>query len=280
MKTKYLPLIIAAIVVLGSAASAQDSKGLLEVLQKAQGDALNGKAKISEKKPESAKGGMGVQVKIDVMGGSGLESVFFTGEVDVHSSGGAIAAVSSGGLPQIQLYRGGSKDLVRQTYSDSPVDAEDMMDILAKSIDLKLLADEVKRAKRVRNKQVNGENQYRVTLSDKYFKKKIGGNDQMGGMAAQAAMLSEAVLEGVLVVNANADGNLKSLTLEIQYNDPMAGLFDSAMMGAGGGGAFQFQPSDMKKSDKPGRKVVVEFTVGDESKAAKAFAEEAKKLLK
>lgn len=279
MKNKFLPTALVAVVVFGTSTFAQeshDSQHLFELLQSAQATVTTGTVKLSEEKPDSPFGGV-FGAQITVMGG-GSAAEPYLGELDVFRRDGALAAVSTGGLPQLKVYRKGGENLVRQTYKKSPVDAKNMINLLAKATDFELLAKKVKQAKRVRSKDNNGAKQYRVTVDAEYFEPDEDENDGHMGRIPKTSMFNEAVLEGILIVNADEDGGLKSLELKIQYNDPMAGVFEQAFQG--GGGPIEIGPGNMKKSDKPGRKMTVTFTVSEESKAAKAFAQEAQRLLK
>ena len=90
-------------------------------------------------------------------------------------------------------------------------------------------------------------------------------------------MMSESVLEGKLIATVNSGGQLETLTLDAQYNDPLS-VIAKAMKN--GGGQKAISPEDLANDDTPGRKVTVEFTVTNEDNAeSKAFATEAAKML-
>jgi len=275
---------LSAFVLVGSAAQAQDSSGLLEVLGNAKAATLNGTASISEEKPQKGGGfGVGAMVVVAGQGGQGGPSPF-EGDVEVYVKDGTISAASSGKLPHVKIYQKGGKQLFSQVHSGKAVDTKALATLLSRALDMNSLMEEVKRAKRVRAKSIEGGNNYRVTIGGDYFDKKAEETD--GGPGAQMAMamamssMSESVLEAVLSVDVNGSGEMKALKLEVQYNDPMADMIAKAMKGGGGiqiGGAGGMG----EKSTTPGKKITLDFAVSDtESKAAKAFADEATEVLK
>lgn len=274
--------VLSALVLVGSVAQAQDSSsGLLEVLGKAKAATLNGSASISEEKPQAGiMGGAAMAVVVGRSGGAKASP--FKGEVEVFVKDGAITAASYGDLPRVKIYQKDGKQLFSQLHSNKPVDTKSLAILLSRALDMDSLMAEVKRAKRVRTKVIEDGINYRVTIDGDYFDQKADEDD--GGPRAQVAMvmssMSASVLEGVLSVDVNGVGELTTLTLEVQYNDPMADMIAKALKG---GGEIQISgPDDLaKKSTTPGKKITLNFAVSDtQSEAAQAFAKEAAQALK
>ena len=279
MKKLFALVALTVFTVIGSSAIAQESDALIAVLEKANSSSVSGTVTISEETAEedSPLGGMGmVQVIGPAMGADVLE--LYTGDLELFLSDGAVTAVSKSEIPQFKVYQKDDQRLINHIYSDSRADVGQAADLLAQTFDFKSLIAEIKRASRVRVKDVDGGKRYRVTIDEEFFDPEAAdaGQNRMQAMLQGLDSFTESVLEGVLIVTANADGELTALDFEIQYNDPMSGLMDMAMQGGG-----QLGPGDLEKSEEPGRLVVVEFSVSDsESEAAKTFAAEAAQLLK
>ena len=252
-------------------ASAQESKTLVDVLNTAASSELNGTVQVTEVKAENPTG-----AKLVLKGGGQDTGALFTESMQVNLNNGAMSACTTE-LPMIKIFRDGDKQLNSVTFLEKPVFVDTTADAILRAIDFKTLIEEVEGADEVSEKEVDGKKQYTVMLNRDYFtpKKKEGEVDPL--MALRAKMMSESVLEGKLIATVNSGGQLETLTLDAQYNDPLS-VIAKAMKN--GGGQKAISPEDLANDDTPGRKVTVEFTVTNEDNAeSKAFATEAAKML-
>ena len=252
--------------------SAQESDALVKVLETAASSELTGTVQIEEEKSESALAG----AKIVLRGGGQDDGALITDAMQVCLSNGAMSACTSE-LPMVKIFRDGDKKLDSVTFSEKLVSVDTTANAILKAIDFKTLIEEVKSAGKVSETKTDGGTQYSVTLDNDYFKAEESEDGPQGMEAMRAKMLSESVMEGVLTATTNSGGELESLTLVSQYNDPMS-VIAKAMKNGGGNKAIN--PEDLANNSTPGRKVTVTFkATGEDSAEAKAFATEAGKLL-
>ena len=251
---------------------AQESDALVKALETAAASELNGTVKISEDKPDTDMG----DAKIVLRGGGPDTGALFTELMQINMDKGVMSACTTA-LPVIKLFRDGEKQLNSVTFADKPVSIDTTANAICKAVDFESLIAEVKNADKVDQTKVDGGLQYRVALDADYFEPEVK-DDEAGGVAAmQAKMLRESVLDGTLMAATNSSGELQSLTLEVQYNDPMSVIREAIK---NGDGKTSLNPADLADNDTPGRKVTITFTVSDDdTSAAKAFASEAAKLL-
>lgn len=284
---------IAVLALFGSIAQAQDSQesqdsqgsqesqGLITALEGSRTATLRGSVEISKADADvpAKQGGQNIpglgRVQIQVMGGgSGGGKSAFTGDLEIFIADGAISATTTSGLPQFKVYSKGSQKLVSQIYSKSPKSIGKTADLLALAFDFDSLIEEIKEAKLVRAKDTENGKQFRVTLGAEAFEIEEAAGD---ARAQVARMTQQSVLEGVLTVDTDSSGELAKLNLELQYNNPMAGLLK---MGGAGGGAMQLNLGQMKKSAELGPKLNIAFTPdAEQGETAEAFAKEAAEIL-
>ena len=261
------------------AVSAQGSGSLIEVLQTAAASEFNGTVQISEEEsPRARKGDFRAFGKI---GGAMTGPALFKDSLQVNLSENAMSAcTSSSSLPKIKIYGEGDKRLYSVTASEETISFAATANAIMKAADFKALLKEVESAGEIEEKDADGGLQYRVKLGADYMKPKNRiVQPPIRGRVNPRGMPAEAILNGLLIATMDAGGELKTLAIETQYNDPMGGIIKKAMKN--GGAAKQIVGrDDFEKSDVPGRKMIVTFTLtDDENDEAKAFAEEAAKLL-
>lgn len=287
MKT-FTRLIALSTLVLVGTATAQDSGELVSALTKAKAKSLNGVAAVTEESPEQQKNSVfgNAMVMVNGMRGGGGAGAAFEGELEVFVNDGAIAAASVGKLPMVKVYKQGSKTLFSQVHDGNSVDTSSLALLLSRALNMDTLISEIERASRVRSKEIDGGKSYRVTIEGDYFDQDADGDDSDDPMAQAQKMamsgMQQSIIEGVLSVQVDDAGELKSLQLEVQYNNPMADIMTQAMKG-GARAQVKIQGLTVggKPSTTPGKKVTLKFEVSDqESSAAQAFAKEASELLK
>ena len=261
-----------------SAVAPQES--LVKVLEAAKEATLRGSIEISKENPP-AKGNqnglVGRAVRIQVMGVGGGSTRLFTGSLDVFVDDGAIAAATLSGLPQVKVYSKGDQKLISQVYSKSTKDFGQAMELMVLAFDFDSLIEEVNRAKLVRSKDLEGGKQFRVTLASEAFEKEETAAGPGRAAMLARSMVQESILEGVLVADTDSSGELKKMSLEFQYNNPVSSLI---RMGGQGPAAMQLNLGDIKKNTELGHKITVVFIPNaDQGKTAEAFAAEAVVLL-
>ena len=259
--------------------SAQGAGSLVDVLKTAASSEINGTVKVSEEKSPRA---MGDDMALRGVGAMDGGPQLFTESLQINLNEGAMSASTSSSLPKIQIFRDGDKRLNSVTYSDEMVGVDATADAIAKALDLNALVEQIESAEEISEKDVDGAMQYRVAIDADYFKAeeklKIGGVIERKKARIGQRNLGESVIASTLIATMDASGELKTLTVEAQYNDPMGGLIERAMKNRGRGG--QARKEDFENSNTLGRKVIVTFTVtDDENSEAKAFATEAVELL-
>lgn len=264
---------------------AQDAEGLQKALKKLEGSEVSFRGQIAEEQPEGngglggllGGGGGGVQIEIAGLGSVGNGSAGFEGELEVFvNEEGAVASASTGDLPHIKTYGMGDEKLFSQMHNGPQVDVASVGSLLALTTDFQSLGEEVGHVK-VRSKSTSDGWEYRATIDGEYFQPDAGQGNQIQQVLSG---MNSKVVEGVLEVVVGADGDVKKMSFELMYNDPMGAMIEEAMKG-GGGAQIQGLGDLAAAEDSEGKTVTIEFEFdGSVSETAKAFAEEATELLK
>ena len=168
----YALLCIAVLAFMGTTVQAQDSqesKGLVAALESASGQSLRGNVAITKEDAAAEGKNARARVQVQVMGMNSGGSDMFTGDLEVFVADGAIAAATTSGLPQVKVYSDGDQKLISQMYSKKPKNFGKATDLLGMASDFESLIKEVKDAKLVRAKDIDGGKQYRVTLDSEAF---------------------------------------------------------------------------------------------------------------
>lgn len=266
-----------------SSSIAQEATDLQNALKKLVGAESSFRGNISEEQPEGNDpfGGLlggagGVQIEIAGMGAVGSGGAGFQGDLEVFvGEDGSVASASTGDLPMIKTYAHGDKRLFNQIHDGKSTNAVNVGKLLSLTTDFESLSEEMEHVK-VRSESTSDGWKYRATIDGDYFQPNAGQGNQIQQMMSD---INSKVVEGILEVVVGSEGDVKSMSYELLYNDPMGAMIEEAMKG-GGGAQIQGLADLEAAADSEGKTVTVEFKFdGTESENAQAFSKQASELL-
>lgn len=282
MKRFFLSMI--GLLIFGISTSlAQDTDDLQNALKKLDGVSTCFHGQISQEQPEGnglgglLGGGGAIQIEIGGIGQIGGDAESFEGELEIYvAEDGSVASASTGGFPEVKIYSDGDNHLFRQTHDGKSTNIKGIGELLDVTTNFQSLVKELDEVK-VRSESTSDGWKYRATIDGEFFEPDMGQGNQVLQIISD---INAKIVEGVLEVVVDNEGNIRTMSYELLYNDPMGAMIEDAMEN-GGGAQIQGLGDLADAADSEGKTVTIEFRFdGAPCELAKAFSKEARELLK